>query len=185
MNQLEDPRLQLLIGLVFLLVVVGGITDLYLDAPDRLLSVHVVLEGVLVAVSLGLGLYLLRGWYRTARSLQATRRELEVRSEDRDRWRSRAEKMLRGLGREIDRQFDAWELTPSEKEVALLLVKGHSHKKIASMTDRSVRTVRQHATSVYAKADLSGRYELAAFFLEPLMLPRDAGEPGPSADASG
>lgn len=111
MNQLEDTRLQLVIGLVFLLVVVGGITDLYLDAPDRLLSVHVVLEGTLVAVSLGLGVYLLRGWYRTARSLQATRRELEVRSEDRDRWRSRAEKLLRGLGREIDRQFDAWELT--------------------------------------------------------------------------
>lgn len=185
MNRLEDRWLQLVIGLVFLLVVVGGLTDLYLDAPERLLSAHVVLEGGLVLVSLGLGVYLLRGWYRTARSLRATRRELEVRSEDRDRWRSRARTVLRGLGREIDRQFDAWELTPSEKEVALLLVKGHSHKRIAAMTDRSVRTVRQHASSVYAKADLSGRHELAAFFLEPLMLPRDAEEPERPEDAGG
>jgi DNA-binding CsgD family transcriptional regulator len=183
MDQLEEPRLQLVIGLVFLLVVVGGITDLYLDAPDRLLSVHVVLEATLVVVSLGLGLYLLRGWHRATRSLRVTRRELEARSEDRDRWRSRAEKMLRGLGREMDRQFDAWELTPSEKEVALLLVKGHPHKRIATLTDRSVRTVRQHATAVYAKAGLSGRHELAAFFLEELMLPRDASEP-PSAEGA-
>lgn len=178
MRRLDDPRLQLVIGLVFLLIVVGGVTDLYLDTPESLLSLHVVLEGVLVAVSLGLGLYLLRGWFRTARSLQETRRELEARSEERDRWRRRAEKLLRGLGREIDRQFEAWELTPSEKEVALLLVKGHSHKRIAAMTDRSERTVRQHATSVYTKADLAGRHELSAFFLEDLMLPREAAGSG-------
>lgn len=173
MSRLPAPRLQLVVGLVFLLVVAGGIADLYLDRPDTLLSVHVLLEGILVAVSLGLGLYLLRGWYRAASSLQVARRELETRSEERDRWRSRARKLLRGLGREIDRQFEAWELTPSEKEVALLLIKGHSHKKIADLTDRAERTVRQHATSAYAKAGLSGRHQLAAFFLEDLMLPRE------------
>lgn len=178
MNRLADPRLQLVIAVVFLLVVVGGATDLYLDTPDTLLSAHVLLEGSLVAVSLGLGLYLLRGWYRTARSLEVTRRELETRSEERDRWRARARKLLQGLGREMDRQFEEWELTPSEKEVALLLVKGHSHKKIADMTDRAERTVRQHATSAYGKAGLSGRHQLAAFFLEDLMLPREDGSDG-------
>lgn len=42
--------------------VAGGAAELYFDRPDRLLSLHVVLEALIVAISLGLGLYLLRGW---------------------------------------------------------------------------------------------------------------------------
>jgi DNA-binding CsgD family transcriptional regulator len=122
--------------------------------------------------------YLLRAWYGAARSLRVTKRELVERGRERDRWREQAEQLLRGLGREIERQFDTWELTPAEKEVALLLVKGNSHKAIASMTDRSERTVRQHATSVYAKADLRGRHELSAFFLQDLMLPSEDDDEG-------
>lgn len=174
MDTLNRPRLQLVVGLTFLAVVVGGLADLYLDDPGNFLTLHVLLEVTLVVVSLGLGLYLLRGWYATARSLESVREELEVRREERNEWRRRAHKLLTGLGREIDRQFEEWSLTPSEKEVALLLVKGYSHKKIGAMTDRSERTARQHATSVYSKAGLSGRHELAAFFLEDLMLPHEA-----------
>jgi len=181
MQTLSSPRLQLVVGITFLAVMVGGMVDLYLDAPDRLLTLHVVLEVALVMVSLGLGTYLLRGWYVAARSLEDVRAELAERQAERDEWRRRARKLLKGLGREIDRQFEEWDLTPSEKEVALLLVKGHSHKKIAAMTDRSERTVRQHASSVYSKAELSGRHQLAAFFLEDLMLPHEAEE---SAGAS-
>lgn len=171
MNGFENSRLQLAVGLLLLLLVAGGVTDLYLDRPESLLSPHVLLEASLVVVSFGLGVYLLRAWYSATRSLQATRRELAERGRERDRWRGQAQAFLRGLGREIERQFDAWGLTPAEQEVALLLVKGNSHKAIASMTDRSERTVRQHATSVYAKANLRGRHELSAFFLQDLMLP--------------
>jgi len=64
-----------------------------------------------------------------------------------------------------------WGLTPAEREVALLLLKGQSHKQIAYTTGRSERTVRQHAVAVYQKSGLSGRAELAAFFLEDLLLP--------------
>ncbi|MGD8494832.1 MAG: LuxR C-terminal-related transcriptional regulator [Gemmatimonadales bacterium] len=173
MNRFDDSRLQLALGLLLLLLVAGGVTDLYFDRPESLFSPHVLLEASLVVVSFGLGVYLLRSWYGAARSLQAARRELAERGRERDRWREQAEQLLRGLGREIERQFDAWDLTPAEKEVALLVVKGNSHKAIASMTDRSERTVRQHATSVYAKADLRGRHELAAFFLHDLMLPSE------------
>ena len=81
----------------------------------------------------------------------------------------------KGLGRAIDRQFDAWGLTPAEREVALLVLKGHGHKQIAGLTGRSERTVRQHAVTVYGKAGLGGRAELAAFFLQDLMLPPGSG----------
>jgi DNA-binding CsgD family transcriptional regulator len=78
---------------------------------------------------------------------------------------------LEGLGAEIDRQFQAWGLTAAEREVGLLLVKGYSHKEIAALTGRGERTARQHAGTVYRKAGLAGRAELAAFFLEDLLLP--------------
>jgi DNA-binding NarL/FixJ family response regulator len=58
-----------------------------------------------------------------------------------------------------------------------LLLKGHGHKQAAALTGRSERTVRQHAVSIYHKAGLSGRAELAAFFLEDLLLPRAAATP--------
>jgi DNA-binding CsgD family transcriptional regulator len=62
-------------------------------------------------------------------------------------------------------------LTPTERRIALLLLKGYSHKRMARVTGTSERTVRQHSVAVYRKAGLSGRAELAGFFLDPLMLP--------------
>lgn len=71
----------------------------------------------------------------------------------------------------MDRQFDSWNLTPTEKETALLLLKGYSHKDAAAHTGRSERTVRQHAVNVYRKSGLSGRAQLAAFFFDGMILP--------------
>ncbi len=183
----DQKRLLLLVGLGLIGVVVGGMADLYLDDPETWWSLHVLVEAGIVLLSLGLALYLLREWSRTEEVLERTEAELERHREERDRWRERARTFLEGLGREIDRQFDEWSLTPSEKEVALLLIKGYSHREIAKKTGRSERTSRQHAGSVYEKADLAGRAELAAFFLQDLMLPdgqRGAGERDPADSAS-
>lgn len=170
----ESPRVRGLVLVALGAVAVGGAADLWMDAPETLWSFHVLFEAALVLYSLGLSFYLVRRWLEASRSLRRTEERLEARQAERDAWRRRARSLLRGLGEQIDRQFEEWELTPSEKEVALLLVKGYSHKKIAAMTDRSERTARQHAGSVYSKAGLSGRHELAAFFLEDLMLPRES-----------
>ena len=53
--------------------------------------------------------------------------------------------------------------------------KGCGHKEIAQIQQKSERTVRQHAVAVYRKSGLSGRAELAAFFLEDLLLPASEG----------
>jgi DNA-binding NarL/FixJ family response regulator len=55
-----------------------------------------------------------------------------------------------------------------------MLLKGLSHKRVARMTSTSERTVRQHSVAIYRKSGLSGRAELAGFFLESLLLPEDA-----------
>jgi DNA-binding CsgD family transcriptional regulator len=78
---------------------------------------------------------------------------------------------MKGLAVSLDQQFNRWALSPAEKETALLLLKGLSHKEIAKVRSVGDTTARQQARAVYKKAGLSGRYDLAAFFLEDLMLP--------------
>jgi len=90
---------------------------------------------------------------------------------DAQRWSREAQDVLHGLGVAIDRQFEMWGLSPAERDVALLQLKGLRHKEIADLRKTSERTVRQQALSIYRKAGLSGRTDLAAFFLEDLLLP--------------
>jgi DNA-binding CsgD family transcriptional regulator len=90
------------------------------------------------------------------------------------RWRAEARDLVRGLAVALDQQFDRWALSPAEKETALLLLKGLSHKEIAEVRSVSDTTARQQARAIYKKAGLGGRHDLAAFFLEDLMLPLEA-----------
>ncbi len=88
-----------------------------------------------------------------------------------NRWRSAARAHVDGLSRAIRAQFHEWQLTPTEEDVAELLLKGLSHKEIGVLRTSSEATIRQHATSVYRKSDLSSRAQLTAFFLEDLLAP--------------
>lgn len=178
-------RLDPLIALLLLGVVAISLVDLVLDAPEHWLSPHVILEIVLITLSLATALALYRRWSVARRTLERVRGTLAERGVELDEWRSRALRLLRGLGEEIDRQLRSWRLSPVEREVALLLLKGFSHREIAALTERSERTVRQHAVAVYRKSGLGGRAELSAFFLEDLLLPRsgeDEAEPSIGED---
>ena len=152
-------------------IVAGGAVDLVLDAPANWLSAHVVYEVLLIVGALAASVWLWLGWRKAAESAAALRRSLAERQSERDAWRARAHQALDGLGYAVEQQFLAWGLTSTEREVALLLLQGHGHKQIAAATGRSERTVRQHAVTIYRKAGLGGRAELAAFFLADLRLP--------------
>lgn len=69
----------------------------------------------------------------------------------------------------MEKQFSEWQLSPSESEVAMLLIKGLSMKEISELRAVKEKTVRQQATSIYAKSGYAGRHELAAHFIEDLM----------------
>lgn len=98
-------------------------------------------------------------------------RDLEVARLEGQRWRSEARTLLNGLGEAIDQQFSRWNLTEAEREVALLLLKGLSLKEVAQVRATSERTIRAQARSLYAKAGVTGRAALSAFFLEDLLAP--------------
>jgi len=176
----SQEKLRVILVVALVSIIVGGSIDLAMDQPQDWLSFHVIFETTMIAGALVMATTLWLGWARTARSVEELRRSLEARKVERDAWRSSAEHALEGMGRAIDAQFGLWHLTPAERDVALMLLKGYSHKSIAKETGRSPQTVRQHAAAVYRKADLAGRAELSAYFLEDLMLPKgEASERAP------
>lgn len=163
--------MRLVLSVALASIVVGGTADLVMDRPATWLSFHVVFETLMIAGALVMATTLWLAWWRAAHDAAAFREALARESAERERWRASARHALEGLGRAIDAQFTEWRLTPAEREVALLLLKGFGHKQAAALTGQSERTMRQHAGVVYEKSGLAGRAELSAFFLQDLMLP--------------
>lgn len=181
----ETPRpLFLVLVIALAVMLIGGATDIWLDGIDDLGSPHTLVEMAMMAIEAGCLWYFWRAWRASTHDAEMMRRALAVsewtlleRQAERDRWRASAEQSLEGLGRAIDDQFTRWGLTAAEREVALLLLRGLGHKQIAAQTNRSERTVRQHAVVVYGKAGVAGRAELAAYFLQDLVVPMGTAEP--------
>ena len=185
MNDDLDGRLGWVLAIALASIVIGGTADLMMDKPATWLSFHVIFETIMIAAALIMATTLWLGWWRSARSAVELRATLAAQQDEREAWRASAEAALEGLGRAIDAQFRAWHLTPAEREVALLLLKGLSHKEIAALRKTSERTVRQQAFALYRKGDLAGRAELAAFFLQDLMLPGEEREVLPTHAVAG
>jgi DNA-binding CsgD family transcriptional regulator len=157
---------------LFLIIAVFVGADMAADVLAGMSAAHLVVETFALALALAgvLGTWLqLRTALREAGDL---RRDLEGTRADLASWRAEAQNLLAGLGAAIDQQFQRWGLTAAEREVALLILKGLSYKEVADARQTSERTVRHQALAIYRKAGLAGRAEMAAFFLEDLLLPR-------------
>jgi len=71
----------------------------------------------------------------------------------------------------MQKQFDAWNLSASEQDIVIGMLKGLSFREIAELRETREKTVRQQASSVYRKAGVTGRNELAAWFFEDMLEP--------------
>jgi DNA-binding CsgD family transcriptional regulator len=107
----------------------------------------------------------------SAREAEALQARLAATAAEAERWRAEAHHLVAGLGAAIATQLERWGLSPAEQEVALLMLKGLSHKEVADVRGVSEATTRQQARAIYRKAGVAGRNELASFFLEDLLLP--------------
>lgn len=162
-----------IVGLLLLAVLAIAIFDAVEDRGQGIGTPALVVDALYMLAMIGVLAWLWR-WTPVAltRSHRALTREVVAGHRDAEQWRERAESLLRGLGELVEQQFRAWGLSPAEQEVGFLLLKGLSLKEIAAIRETTDRTVRQQASTLYAKAGLAGRAELSAFFLEDLLAPR-------------
>ena len=69
----------------------------------------------------------------------------------------------------LQQNFDEWDLTGSEKDVALLAIKGLGIQEISTVRDTKQGTVKAQLNALYRKAGVSGRPQLISTFVEELM----------------
>jgi DNA-binding CsgD family transcriptional regulator len=178
LSKLERGFLTIVLAVIFVLVAMDLVTD---SAAGVQLS-HLAVELGVALVALAGFFLLIRGSFQKTHELARSRESLREREIETQKWKQESQKYIQGLSQAIDSQLARWGLTPSEKEVALLLLKGLSVKEIAEARNTADKTVRAQAVSVYEKAGLAGRSELAAFFLEDLLLPPEATPARPLGD---
>jgi DNA-binding CsgD family transcriptional regulator len=71
--------------------------------------------------------------------------------------------------RVLNWQCNQWELTDSEREIALLLIKGLTIQEVANVRDTKTGTIKSQCNAIYRKSGVAGRNELAAYFMEDLL----------------
>lgn len=179
-----SKRERIFITAILAFIVAVMAADLVTDSSEGVIWWHLIAEAFVALFAL-LGIFfLLRGSLALKHSLVEERKintQLQAESE---KWRAESKRYLEGLSLTIDQQLTSWKLTSSEKEVAFLLLKGLSLKEIANIRNTTEKTARTQSISIYSKAGLSGRSELAAFFLEDLLPPVESERAGQRGDIS-
>jgi DNA-binding CsgD family transcriptional regulator len=169
LSQRERWVLVSILSAVFLLVT----ADIVGDSKEGVDLWHLVLEGSVGLISLFGIFYVLRDSFKTRHNLIETNQKFSAYRVESEKWRAESRKYLEGLSSAIDEQLSKWGLTPAEKEVAFLLLKGLSLKDVANVRNTSEKTARVQSMAIYSKAGLSSRSELSAFFLEDLLVPQN------------
>jgi DNA-binding CsgD family transcriptional regulator len=158
-----------LIVSLFIIQLTVSVWDMTDDVRQNISSSHVS-NDVLFALFSLLGLLIL-SWKLHAKDkvLAQLSDEISGVKSTLGQQQEQAAKLMGELSEIIHRQFDAWQLSDAEKEVALLLLKGLSLEEIAAVRGRAEKTVRQQASAVYNKAGIAGRHALSAYFFEDLL----------------
>ncbi|MDD2942107.1 MAG: helix-turn-helix transcriptional regulator [bacterium] len=162
---------RILIAGILAAIAIMVTVDIFSDYEEGGQIWHILVEGTVGLIALSGTFYVMRGSYTLRHRLTEAQSDYSALKTKAEAWRDNSRKYLDGLSHSIDQQLEIWKLTTAEKEVAFLLLKGMSLKEIAAIRQTSEKTARVQSIAIYAKSNLSGRSELAAFFLEDLLVP--------------
>ena len=71
--------------------------------------------------------------------------------------------MQKAVNEKLD-QFEPYQLTPRQKEVALLLLEGKTRRQISAELGLSESTVKLHVSELYKRLGINSRFELFKLF---------------------
>lgn len=158
-----------IIALLLVLIIMFKLGDLYVDFVNHVQTSHLIQEMALIALSLGIFIFLVRDIKSRSQHAQYLSKQLKLSKEKAEGLSKKVIETKTQFFEAIEEQFTQWNLTSTEKEVALLLVKGLSNYEIAEVRGKSEKTISHQVSAVYKKANVNGRHELAALFFEELI----------------
>lgn len=125
------------------------------DLTDSGISLHSLAETIITAGLLFGAVFGISELRRSHRLLHSHERALATASG--------------ALAEVIEDHFAEWAFTPSEREVAMLSLKGFDLPDIARLRGVAAGTVRAQLAAIYAKSGTSGRAQFTSVFVEDLL----------------
>lgn len=168
-NQLNFIMKDKVITVALLVIMFLNFLDVLVDLSLNVPFSHIVQEMGIVVVAGVLAIYLIFDIRRRTRNMKRLMNKLHLAKSQLSDMSQQLKNAKTQYLEAVEKQFDDWQLTPSEKEVALFLLKGLSSQEIAEARNTKEKTVRQQASSVYSKSGLEGRYALIAWFFEDIF----------------
>lgn len=159
---MSNKTQKILFTIVLSVLFTSVLVDIFVEWGKGAGVIHLTVE-IFIALSVFAAIVLL--WFKNL----FLKEQLVVSKAENSKWKEQNAHLIGGLSKAIDLQLEEWHLSPSEKEIALLLLKGLSLKEIAEVRSVSERTARQQSVNIYQKSGLAGRAELSAYFLEDLL----------------
>lgn len=156
------------IGFLILVALASG-GDLLVDLSHGSGLGHLLQEAVILFITLIILFGLIVEYRRKNQQLSLLQKELEEARNMSASISPHVSAARHKLGQAIVEQFAGWQLSKSEQEVGLLLLKGCSLKEIALLRGTVEKTIRQQASSIYQKSGVAGRHAFSAWFIEDLL----------------
>jgi len=129
------------------------VIDLLSELDESLL--HLSIEGLaVVALFVGAAITI-SGLFRLVQRNEAVEEQLEA--------------ATGAFNDVLESHFFRWGLSPSERDVAILLIKGLSTAEIAELRNTRNGTVKAQNAAIYRKAGVSGRAELLGVFIDEIV----------------
>ncbi len=161
---------RLISGLLFLSISIFLIFDIYEDISEGASLEHVTEESIIMVLGfIGVATLWFK-WLFTKKENLRFNSDTKKLKKDLAEYKAKTKELSQGLSEKIMIQFNDWQLTKSEKDIALLLLKGLSIREISEIRATSEKTIKLHCTHLYQKSNLSGRADLSAFFLEDILI---------------
>lgn len=159
----RTSRIILALNVIQVLCAFGFAADLWLEFPDprvwlsmtRHDLAHLGSEGLL----LGLTLF----------GFALARYAMRVLNRDRSALDSKLTSLKGEFDTIIQERFERWRLTPAQRDVALLTLRGLRLSEIAQLRGSAEGTVKAHLSAVFRAADVRTRSELVGLFMEEFL----------------
>lgn len=164
---------QYLVILFFLIMLTAYTTyevyDELIDLEQGESPLSVWLEILIVSSSLGFIFYITRLLYKNLTQQKVMEQTLQQMKQQLQSSNQRLQQGKNAFRETIEWQMNEWQLTQTQQEIAILLLRGLTPQEIAEARHVQVKTVRNHLSAIYEKSGLPGRHVFCAWFFEGLF----------------